>query len=272
MEIIKEDLQLNMVCHSVEMQAAPRKFHWHDNFEICQVLKNHCTFLIDGARVEADEGDLIVVSSFTVHRFIIHEDHTIVRIVQFPAKLLMNVTHPVEPLRIHIANSEIAKIEGLQESLDRIFMLMEAEGRLFIKDDNPFLESLAAPLYFLLMRYFADKRSESTGTKERMDFYRITEYISANLSGDLTAQSMAKALFISRGRLTALFARYAGVSLNEYVNSLRIQHANALLDSGSSVTDAAFESGFQCIRTFNSVYKRLTGKTPTSRDRKNTDP
>ena len=35
------------------------------------------------------------------------------------------------------------------------------------------------------------------------------------------------------------------------------------MDQGRTVTDAALESGFQCIRTFNSTYKRLTGITPS---------
>jgi len=98
-----------------------------------------------------------------------------------------------------------------------------------------------------------------------MEFYRITEYIRANLGGDLTAQAIAGALFLPRRRLASVFSQYAGISLNEYVNTLRIRRANALLDEGSSVTNAALESGFQSIRTFNNVYKRLTGQTPTSR-------
>ena len=149
----------------------------------------------------------------------------------------------------------------MRDAVESLFRLIENEGPLLCGADDPFSESLAAALYFKLMRHFGYEYITG-GNKERMEFYRITGYISENLRGDLTAQAMSKALFISRGKLTSVFLKYAGVSLNEYVNSLRIQHARSLLEKGCTVTDAAFESGFQSIRTFNSVYKRLTGETP----------
>ena len=261
MEIVQENNNLKLACRFRRMQAGNESFHWHENYEICHLLNKPCSFLIDGVRIDADKGDIIAIDSYTVHRFLVPQDSTEIRILQFPVKLLFNACCPVNPLRMHIKAADIENIPGLRDAVENLFRLIENEGPLYCGNNNPCSESLTAALYFMLMRHFAYEYI-SNGNKDRVEFYRITGYISANLCGDLTAQAMSKALFISRGKLTSVFLKYAGVSLNEYVNSLRVQHARSLLEKGCTVTDAAFESGFQSIRTFNSVYKRLTGETP----------
>lgn len=49
---------------------------------------------------------------------------------------------------------------------------------------------------------------------------------------------------------------------HEYIYSLRIKKANGLIKQGCSVTDVAMKSGFQSIRTFKNIYKKVTGITP----------
>ena len=261
MEIVQENNNVKISCRIRSMPAGLHKFHWHENYELCQAMDKPCSFLIDGVRVNAEKGDIIAIDSHTVHRFIVHSPETHIRILQFPVKLLLSAAYPIHPLRLHIPYGEIAAIPTLADSLENLFRILETEDVLRAGTDDPYVESISAALYFLLMRHFAAERANGSG--ERMEFYRITEYISANLRGELTAISLSKALFISRGRLTSIFHKYAGVTLGEYVSSLRIQHARSLLEKGCSVTEAAFESGFQSIRTFNSTYKRLTGETPS---------
>lgn len=262
-EVVRENSQSTIVCRQVQWSAAPRNFHWHENFEICQVLEKHCSFLVDGIRVDASAGDLIVFNEYVIHRFYIQEDHTRLRIIQFPTQSLLPVRSTIRPIKMHISHDEIMGIPGLEEKLNEILAMMESEGPLHIGQENSFLQSLVPPLYLLLMRHFADDGTGKTGSKERMEFFRIIEYVNQNFHGLHTTQDIARALFIPRARLSAVFAHYAGVSLKDYIHTLRIQKANSLLAQGHSITYAALESGFQSIRTFNSVYKRVTGQTPS---------
>ena len=58
---------------------------------------------------------------------------------------------------------------------------------------------------------------------------------------------IAQNLFMSREKASLLFRKYSNMKLPEYIDKLRIANANKLLSEGRSVTDAAFESGFQSI-------------------------
>lgn len=50
----------------------------------------------------------------------------------------------------------------------------------------------------------------------------------------------------------------------EYVNEIRIGYACKLLYEGAcSISQAAFDSGFENLSNFNRQFKKIKGKTPT---------
>ena len=62
-----------------------------------------------------------------------------------------------------------------------------------------------------------------------------------------------------------VFREEIGVSPKEYLINLRIRHATALLESGYySVEQVAELSGFTYAKYFSTIFKRITGKTPSS--------
>ena len=62
-----------------------------------------------------------------------------------------------------------------------------------------------------------------------------------------------------------IFREQIGVSPKEYLINLRIRHAIALLESGYySVEQVADLSGFAYAKYFSTIFKRITGKTPSS--------
>ena len=59
------------------------------------------------------------------------------------------------------------------------------------------------------------------------------------------------------------FNKEIGISLPEYLNTLRIRDAIMLLKEGTmSITDIAFAVGFNTLRSFNRRFLEHTGKTP----------
>jgi len=140
---------------------------------------------------------------------------------------------------------------------------MEREESRGFSPNDPFLQSVASSVYFLLERYFSESHSPFAGERDRQDFYRVTEYINAHFKEDMTVETLAKNLYLPRGRLAAVFKKYTGEAISKYINKLRIKNANYLLSQGVSITEAALDSGFQSIRTFNNVYKEIMQIPPS---------
>jgi len=263
MEIVREISKFEIVCHTKTFYKTFLSLHCHDKYELCQVLENNCKFRVDGKEILASEGDIIAINAQVVHQFIIVENYTRIRICQLPLKLLLNLRSTLKPLKVHITAAEINEVPEVAKRLDMLFTMMEQEKKAELAIDNPFLQSLATSVYFLLERHFSEPYNIFSQEHDRQEFYKIIEYINNHFKEGLTIDIIAKNLYLSRGRLTAVFKKYAGEGTNEYLNKLRVKNANHLLSKGTSITEAALDSGFQSIRTFNNVYKSIMSMTPS---------
>jgi AraC-like DNA-binding protein len=208
-------------------------------------------------------GDILAINEQSIHRLTVDHPDTLARVVQFPVHILLPTVAAIKPLQPHIPLAEITAVPGLQSSLDHLFEIMDREHRVPLSEHNPFLQSLCSAAYFLLMRHFAAEEASIASGNERNEFYRVVEFINRNYTSHINIQTVAAALYIPRGRLARLFRKYAGMDLNEYINTLRIKQVNQMLLQGCRITEAATESGFQSIRTFNNLYRLQTGMTPS---------
>lgn len=235
--------------------------HWHYNYEICQVVKNKMGFLVNGIYVEAKEGDIVAIRENVVHRFMPLEEEAQVRIMQFSLKVLMEAGIPIKRLKVHITTEEMNEISGLSQLIRTLFETIEREGCTLADVTNPFQQCMVCALYCLLVRHFAEEGIVDF-TKEQKDFLDIMEYVKEHFEEDIDISILAERLCMYRGRLSTIFTKYAGMSPKEYIYSLRIKKANELMNQGSGVIEAALQSGFQSVRTFNHIYKKMTGITP----------
>lgn len=262
MEIWKEPKGTDMVCHTRCMGPdSVALFHLHENYEFCQPLNCSCDFLVDGQLLRAAPGDIVAVESQVVHRFLPSRPDSRIRILQFPMRILMPAT--VASLQTHISKQAMEAVPGLFPAVTTLLELMEQEPRVLTGQKNDLLQSLMVSLYLLLWKHFP--ASQNPGRrKDAALFSRAAEYINTNFRReDLSVERIARELYISREKLSNLFAQYAGISCKQYIHALRIDYVNHLLLEGNNITDAAMQAGFGSIRTFNSVYRSVTGMTPT---------
>ena len=74
---------------------------------------------------------------------------------------------------------------------------------------------------------------------------------------------------ISRPTLNRWFLKYTGISPGAFMESKKLAHAKHLLDSGETVSRAAFLAGFSDCSRFIGVFKKKFGMTPKTYQRQN---
>lgn len=91
------------------------------------------------------------------------------------------------------------------------------------------------------------------------------QYIAANYTRDLSVTTLAEALAISESRLSHLFHQETAYTLTAYLTRYRIQAAMDRLQSDphAKVYEVAAQVGYRDVAYFGSVFKKLTGKTPS---------
>ena len=92
---------------------------------------------------------------------------------------------------------------------------------------------------------------------------RVIIFIKDNLHRDLSLKNLALFINLSRWRLSHLFKEDMGVSLAQYIKSLRMQGARHLLQSSSlSVKEVMTRVGLRDRSHFERDFKEVFGLTP----------
>ena len=93
---------------------------------------------------------------------------------------------------------------------------------------------------------------------------QIITYIQDNLSSEITLQDMADHLGYSYYYISKRIRQVFQVPFTELLAQYRVADVKLRLDAGKcTISQAALASGFGSIRTFNRIFHRLTGLTPS---------
>lgn len=90
---------------------------------------------------------------------------------------------------------------------------------------------------------------------------RAKAYMNEHFREDVGVDTVSDALRVSRSHLMAVFKKTTGITLNQYLIDLRMEQARALLLT-RTVTEVAFEVGFNSSSYFSTVFKKQHGFTP----------
>lgn len=89
---------------------------------------------------------------------------------------------------------------------------------------------------------------------------QVEVYVMEHLSEDFNRDDIAAALYFNPTYLSHIFKRENGISLNQFINMLRLKEAKRLFDSTNLPVGAvAAETGYFNFSYFPSSLKRLTG-------------
>lgn len=96
------------------------------------------------------------------------------------------------------------------------------------------------------------------------NYAAIVKVLEAHVHENLTTAQIAELCNMGQVSMKQTFSRYTGMGIINYFNCLKIERAMHMLQNGSSVQETADALGFSSQNYFSTVFKRITGKTPTA--------
>ncbi|MBQ7225583.1 MAG: helix-turn-helix transcriptional regulator [Clostridia bacterium] len=105
--------------------------------------------------------------------------------------------------------------------------------------------------------------TEFTGDGQNL-LFKIFSFVSENYKGNCSLYELANQTAYNYVYLSKHFSKNTGISYTEYVCRFRINEACYLLtNTSNTMIDVAYESGFDCLRSFNRSFKSILGISPS---------
>ncbi|GAA3613170.1 helix-turn-helix domain-containing protein [Flavivirga amylovorans] len=105
--------------------------------------------------------------------------------------------------------------------------------------------------------------------KKTKGFSKVENHVKVNksyLNSNLSLETLANDLNLSEGYISQIINKNSNFNFNDYINSLRINDAKAMLTNieydNYTIIAIGLEAGFNSKSSFYTAFKKLTGKTP----------
>jgi AraC family transcriptional regulator len=146
----------------------------------------------------------------------------------------------------------------------RISRLMEKGGMNRLLVDDLVLEVIQKVLR-QVTDYIPDVRiDERLKRRHLMTIERAREYITEHFMEDISLSEMAAYCFVSPFHFSRIFTLFTGSSPHQFLLSLRLQHAKALLSSTTlPIADIAYGSGFNSAEHFTASFTQRYRCSPS---------
>ena len=157
---------------------------------------------------------------------------------------------------------------GLSERLAALIDIVSEE----LEQKKPYYQEIVISslqtFWFLLKRSHprAETNSVPDNRRTRMlaDFQSLLSYIDDHYADNISLEYAAADMNFSTGYFSKIFKKLMGINFVTYLNLVRVEHAAyELRNTEQKFTEIALNCGFNNIRTFNRVFKEITGCTPS---------
>ncbi|GAA0953321.1 GlxA family transcriptional regulator [Nonomuraea longicatena] len=168
----------------------------------------------------------------------------------------------VEPDALYVRDGPIVTSAGVTAGIDLALALVE-------EDHGPDLaRSVAKYMVVFLQRPGGQSQfsvREAVATPRRPALRRLLDTIAAEPAANHTLAAMADRAAVSERHLTRLFRREIGLTPGQYVERIRVEAAQALLETSAAGVDSIARScGFGSDESMRRAFLQVLGTTPTA--------
>lgn len=283
-----------------EMQAAAmagnviyNRLHWHDHLEIMCCVRGSFFLRADGETMRLRQGDFAVINCDVPHEIFDGEKDGLQIIFSVDKSLLRNEEgekYQFSTVGEHAVCKNCEDAVIFRRSVGKIAWMLTLDeyqterlpGRLKKKrlhgqEQSVWSEYILRTeeewyiyqrevyqcLSCMARHKISGAEKKKAAEEERNLFRRCVERIHKEYGGELNAAILSDMAGVSEPTVYRLFRKNLGVSLNSYIQMVRIRAVQERLEhTDEDITQIAFSCGFTSLSNFYRVFHELQGQTP----------
>ncbi len=252
--------------YSFQLEEFHMTEHAHDRCEIMYIADGSCKVWLDGQLIGINPKQFVFIDQNVPHQLLVEKGIpcTILNL-EFSCSPdpkgidLGYLAERVKSFQVFLDGHQdfllLCDSENVYEYLRRLIEMLEKKQ----PDDQYLIELLLCQLLAGISRC-TGSRKRHAGT---LYIKKAKEYINSHYLEDISSDMIAEFVGINRSYLHTLFSRYVGCSIMTYTNNLRLDRATFLLkNTNTSITDIAFQSGFNSRQHFGYTFEKHFHTSP----------
>ena len=245
--------------------------HSHDFYELYFFVHGDASYLIENGHYNLQAGDIMLISPQNLHQLDIHDSKAMYeRYVlwispKYLKRLSTNKTDLTKCFEISNSNKDflirdVVFSDNIKERLKRLYELqgMQSFGL------DLWSEILIKEILLLLNNYKLNNIQIKDNRKVSINqtVSKTIEYIEEHISEDLSLDTIANNLFVSKFYLSRLFKDETNSTLHQYILKKRLVLSKQLIEQGLPIINVYQKCGFTDYSNFFRIFKNEFGITP----------
>ncbi|MFP4698287.1 MAG: helix-turn-helix domain-containing protein [Eubacteriales bacterium] len=243
--------------------------HWHEEIEVVYALESCLEMGVNNTTYKLFPGDVFIVNPGDIHYFLPGDKPT--------NRIIMLIKLTIfEELTSEIVNKRIVNPLIKKDINDNIFynklqnkiLLLQKEMHSKKWGYKFAVKAYIYEIVLLIMRYRKIEElslKEKTKQLKKIDkLEKVYKYVTKHYNEVITLEDIADVANFSTYYFSRFFKETTGMTFLQYLNNYRITQATQLLiHSSYNITEVSNQCGFESIKTFNRVFKKIKGCSPS---------
>ena len=236
--------------------------HMHKNYEILLVTEGSASCVVSDKSFELTKGDIVFISPFQIHSFTVSDGGQLI-CMDIHEHIILAISQLVEGKRLACPVFQVSE-NGFDYLVSSITSFFSEEEIAFRRITPTSLRMKIKGLCYILSADLLEKGEWEPIPISDSAIIDIIQYISDNFKKDITLRDISRDRGYNYQYLSRIFNQNVGMNFKKFLNQYRIEYAYARIqDTNDPLSQIAFESGFQSIRSFDHVCRMTYGKSPS---------
>ncbi len=230
--------------------------HFHYMSELLYIVSGSLSVTADDRTVELQVGDAALISFGVMHS-------TVTRESEF---LVCNIPGYILDAPIRGAFGDLSVLRGIGAELHSLLKLLH--DSLFCEErplSDPVVQVMISSLANAIVSTVVLRSEPSPSHPTSGEpFRQMIGYIAASYTDRaLTTEALAERFGYTPRMLSELFNANLRVGVKRYIDNLRVNDAmNRLISTGDSIELIAERVGYESVRSFYRIFRKISGMTP----------
>lgn len=242
--------------------------HWHETLEILYPLNGDMNLLLEGGRYHLPKKNLTVIESRQAHSTQIDGDTAMNICIHISKDKLKGYLPDISLYRIQcipeqIHDEQFPVYYEICQLLSQMTKLYISEAPIsYLESEGIILQVMARLLRHFGVRIEEDAPEPNQSSTDRV--HQVLSWVEEHYSEAISLTDVADQLSVSREYFCRLFRQSMGITFQQYLTGIRLNHAyQDLLHTDTPISEIMEMNGFTNQKKFNASFKNLYGHTPS---------